>query len=176
MLNLNIGKIRNIPGAKFPVKLSGEIDCATYGYQDKIAAGVVEFDGTAENAGQGVFSVNGQYRGELLLQCSRCAERFAYQVKGIYDGEYLAERLEQPDLFREEPQRGFSGDTIDLTPALLEEIYLELPMQPLCREDCRGLCPICGINLNSNSCSCGRDDIDPRWEKLKYLVDSKKGV
>ena len=42
-------------------------------------------------------------------------------------------------------------------------------MQPLCRPDCRGLCPVCGVDLNQQSCSCGKDDIDPRWEKLKNL-------
>jgi uncharacterized protein len=50
------------------------------------------------------------------------------------------------------------------------EIALLLPMQPLCREDCAGICPCCGADFNQGSCNCARENIDPRWEKLKNLL------
>ncbi|MBQ3561654.1 MAG: DUF177 domain-containing protein, partial [Oscillospiraceae bacterium] len=49
---------------------------------------------------------------------------------------------------------------------------LEVPFQLLCREDCKGLCPVCGSDLNEKTCNCNQKQIDPRLEKLKMLLDS----
>jgi uncharacterized protein len=51
-------------------------------------------------------------------------------------------------------------------------LLLNIPMRILCKEDCRGLCPKCGRNRNTNSCDCVEEAIDPRWEGLKGLRDS----
>ena len=69
----------------------------------------------------------------------------------------------------------FDGDSIDLDGILREQIILALPMYPKCSADCHGLCPVCGVDLNTQSCSCERDDVDPRWEKLKLLTREQKG-
>jgi uncharacterized protein len=50
-----------------------------------------------------------------------------------------------------------------------EQFYLALPMKPLCREDCKGLCPICGVNRNRETCSCRSEWVDPRMEALRKL-------
>ncbi len=177
MLNLPIGKIRNVPGAVQKVSLLARPEPARYGYEDLTLAKDLAFVGQVENAGQGVFHVDGHYQTELLLQCGRCTESYTLPVSGDYSGQYVAEQDDQASKADEETELlGFSGDQINLAPALFAEIYLELPMQPLCKPDCRGLCPVCGVNLNTSSCSCSEDTIDPRWEKLKYLVESKKGV
>jgi uncharacterized protein len=63
----------------------------------------------------------------------------------------------------------FEGDSIDLTEILREQIVLALPMYPRCKEDCRGLCSVCGANLNLGECGCDRSEIDPRWAALKTL-------
>jgi len=60
---------------------------------------------------------------------------------------------------------------VDIDPALLEAILLEFPMTFLCKEDCRGLCPKCGKDLNEGDCSCPKKEIDPRLEILKKLLD-----
>jgi uncharacterized protein len=59
-------------------------------------------------------------------------------------------------------------DTIDLGPLVRDAIVLELPMAPLCREDCRGLCPQCGADRNEGDCSCAAPK-DPRWANLDVL-------
>lgn len=58
------------------------------------------------------------------------------------------------------------GDRLDLEPVLRDQVVLDLPFQPLCREDCRGLCPHCGANLNDNPGHTHMQGIDPRWAKL----------
>jgi uncharacterized protein len=63
----------------------------------------------------------------------------------------------------------FTGKVIDLDPLVREQLVLALPAYPVCREDCKGLCPVCGTNLNERECGCDRHVPDPRWAGLKNL-------
>jgi uncharacterized protein len=74
-------------------------------------------------------------------------------------------QLQQADLSADVLQ----GDELDLNELAREQILLSLPEQMFCREDCRGLCPACGKDLNDGECDCGSDEIDPRWAALKGL-------
>lgn len=70
------------------------------------------------------------------------------------------------------------GDEVDLRPLLVEQMQLEVPMRPLCREECAGLCPTCGANLNEiegGDCGCERETVDPRWAGLASLRDQLSG-
>jgi uncharacterized protein len=64
----------------------------------------------------------------------------------------------------------YRDDRIDLNELLREQFYLALPMKPLCRDDCKGLCPQCGTNLNTGACSCATQWEDPRLAPLKGLL------
>ena len=66
----------------------------------------------------------------------------------------------------------YKDETIDLGEVVREQFYLALPMKPLCRETCKGLCPVCGANRNRETCTCETTWVDPRLEALKAL---KKG-
>ncbi len=59
---------------------------------------------------------------------------------------------------------------VDMNPWIFEHLILAIPMKMLCREDCKGLCPQCGVNLNESTCNCHHETIDPRWEKLRELL------
>jgi uncharacterized protein len=61
----------------------------------------------------------------------------------------------------------YTGEVIDLTPIIFEQIMLQIPMKALCNELCKGLCPHCGINLNKANCDCREDIIDERLAVLK---------
>ncbi len=61
----------------------------------------------------------------------------------------------------------YSGKEIDLDPLVREQLVLSLPADPVCREDCKGLCPVCGGNLNERECGCDRHVPDPRWAGLQ---------
>ncbi len=58
-------------------------------------------------------------------------------------------------------------DLLDTTPILLEQLELNIPMKPLCREDCAGLCPHCGADRNRTRCACAESQVDPRWQALE---------
>jgi uncharacterized protein len=68
----------------------------------------------------------------------------------------------------------YENDQIDLGQLMQEQLYLSLPMKPLCSDDCKGLCPLCGTNLNRGTCECQPNREDPRFAALKNLRANKK--
>jgi uncharacterized protein len=87
-----------------------------------------------------------------------------YQPHTVNTGEGERE-IEEDDL----TTAFYEHDEIDLGQLMREQFYLSLPMKPLCRVDCKGLCPSCGTNLNRGSCDCKREWEDPRFAALKNL-------
>jgi uncharacterized protein len=83
-------------------------------------------------------------------------------------------RSEVLEVFEAQPTEGetllLDGDRIDLEPVAREAVLLELPIAPLCREDCRGLCPTCGADRNEVDCDCDDVPADPRWGGLEGLT------
>ena len=79
------------------------------------------------------------------------------------DGEDAATGEDDLDLYP------YDGEEVDLAPLFRDQIILAVPFAPLCSEDCKGLCPVCGTDLNTGSCTCDRAVIDPRWSALKTL-------
>jgi len=113
----------------------------------------------------------------LELTCSRCLEPFAWPVDAAFDLRYQPSTLNTGEGEREIAEDDlttafYDDDVIDLEQLMGEQFYLSLPMKPLCRQDCRGLCPSCGANLNHSTCSCSREWEDPRLAALRAL---KKG-
>lgn len=103
--------------------------------------------------------VRGVYRANLSDVCSRCAERFFFPVSREIDITFIPQEALQA-LGSEESgdmMAAYQGSTIDLFPYLMEPVFLEMPMNPVCLEGCRGLCQDCGVNLNVSSCTCPKD-------------------
>jgi uncharacterized protein len=120
------------------------------------------------------FRLVGAVHAELELGCSRCLEPFALKVDAPFDLRYLPAAAMSLEAEREVPDEDldlsyYRDDHIDLNELLREQFYLALPMKPLCREDCRGLCPQCGANLNTAACDCATAWEDPRLAALKSL-------
>ena len=167
-MRLSISKIKQQPAATLRYQLTDEqLDPAAYGYSEFRFAAPLVFDGQATNRGGGLFEVTGGYQTSLQLICSRCLNAFTLPLSGEIKALYGSSPEEETE--GELAVHSFSGDNIDLDELLLSEINFALPMQPLCKEDCRGLCPECGTDLNHGACSCAKEQIDPRWEKLAYF-------
>jgi uncharacterized protein len=121
------------------------------------------------------FRLVGTVDTELELQCSRCLEAFRLPVDAPFDLRYLPASAVSTDAEREVDDEDletsyYENDAIDLNELLREQFYLALPMKPLCQDDCRGLCPQCGTNLNTDSCDCAPVWEDPRLAPLKNLL------
>jgi uncharacterized protein len=120
------------------------------------------------------FRLVGTVKTELELGCSRCLEPFRMTVDAPFDIRYLpaAEMSTDPEREVEDEDLGTSyyrDDQIDLNELLREQFYLVLPMKPLCQPDCKGLCPQCGMNLNTGTCDCSAEWEDPRLAGLRGL-------
>lgn len=111
------------------------------------------------------------------LSCSRCLTPFALPVRFRIDEEFLptidistGARLPQPD-DADDAVLIDRNHILDLSEIVRQDLTLALPLIPLCRENCRGLCPNCGTNWNESDCDCRTDEIDPRFATLKQLLD-----
>jgi uncharacterized protein len=129
--------------------------------------------GTARRKSDG-FEVSGNLATKVDTPCARCLKPVELPITGQFSERFVTavswRSEEQHELNREDLDLAvFDGESIDLDQLVREEIVLAVPTQVLCREDCRGLCPTCGIDRNIAKCECGTRQIDSRWEKLKDL-------
>ena len=120
------------------------------------------------------FRLVGDVKTVLELPCSRCLEPFRWPVDSHFDLRYQPHTHNTGDGEREVEEDDlttafYDNEEIDLGQLMEEQFYLSLPMKPLCTEDCKGLCPRCGKNLNRETCDCKRDWDDPRLAVLRKL-------
>ncbi len=117
--------------------------------------------------------VTGRFAATARLQCSRCLEPLETRVAPEVDLHLLpapSARQEEVELGADDLEVDFyQGDTLDVAGLLRSETDLALPMKPLCRPDCRGLCPACGANRNTTTCRCQAPAVDPRLAPLEAL-------
>jgi uncharacterized protein len=133
--------------------------------------GPVEVSVSFYRAGLELFFA-GSLKARTEAVCARCAEefdatsdrpfRFVLSPKAIGYGD---DQLRAEDL----EFSLYEGDQVDLSPLIREQVILALPTRPLCQEDCSGLCPHCGANLNRTECGCRIENLDPRLEQLRSL-------
>lgn len=122
---------------------------------------------TAIKNSRGIY-ITGTFNTMTETECARCLEKMQLPVT-----------LQLDDLYYYPPGTTPPGEFavgedsfIDLAPLVRQLSELEVPMQPFCKPDCKGLCINCGQNFNEGSCDCVDDDIDPRLAALKSLLDS----
>jgi DUF177 domain-containing protein len=106
------------------------------------------------------------------FECDRCLAALSIPVEASFDLLYVppSATAEEHELGDDDLSLGYYQDgVIDVDDLVLEQIELALPMARLCSEDCSGLCPECGANLNLGRCACSEDQVDMRWAALKEL-------
>ncbi len=113
------------------------------------------------------------YSGEL--ECSRCLAGYPFEEDEVFSlvlyprSGATAEELELTP--RDLDVLYYGDPVVPLSPIAEERVQMALPMKPLCKEDCLGLCPTCGKDQNLGACACATETIDPRWEALKALKE-----
>ena len=126
-----------------------------------------------ENTG-GEVRVRGRYTVEMESECDRCLGRACFPLDALFDLYYRPSsdiaREEEVGIDEGEAEIGFyENGGIELEDILLEQILLALPMQRVCSGVCKGICPMCGVNRNENTCDCRLDAVDDRWGALRNL-------
>jgi len=128
---------------------------------------------TVEKDNDVVF-VRGDFSARVPLACGRCLESYDVTVHPSVDARFVpgpATRGEERELGADDLETDvYHNGQLDLTALLETEATLALPMKPLCREDCRGLCPACGANRNVAPCTCDTRPPDPRLAALRDLA------
>ena len=119
----------------------------------------------------------GKVTADVRIQCSRCAREIEIELEGTTDfiiRTAAADETDDSDATDDEDYVYATGknDTADVTDLVRQALTLALPMKPLCREDCKGLCPVCRTNLNERTCSCVKQQADPRWDGLQNLLNN----
>lgn len=110
-----------------------------------------------------IVNLKGNIKTTATLQCSRCLENFNCKIDVAFD-ENFAKFPKDEDFYP------FSRDTIALNEMVVDNLILNMPLKLLCSESCKGLCPVCGIDLNRHQCDCNKDNIDSKFAVLKDLL------
>ena len=155
LLNKNTGYSRNFEFDEPAVQLGDDLD-------------VTDLHGAIQltRSGEGLYA-HGSLEASTTLKCVRCLQPYQHTLRLELDDLFAFPPMRESDPLLSIPENG----TLDLNPIVREYFLLDVPIQPLCRKDCRGLCPVCGESLNESVCNHVEDEIDPRLEALRKLVD-----
>lgn len=131
---------------------------------------------TVSGNGKGRARLTGTCRVVLVLACDRCLKDVPYTFELSFDNQVYVPEVEE--LSEEEREEGIpaEGGQLDIESLISHEILLNWPMKILCRQDCRGICKVCGKDLNNGECGCDTFVPDPRMAKIKEIFNRDKEV
>ncbi|MFY9442490.1 MAG: DUF177 domain-containing protein [Bacillota bacterium] len=176
-MKIDISSIRNRQGVSISVQFVTRLE-------DLVDEGnVVRFKEPVKVTGSVVnidqhFLLTGSAIGQVELICDRCMESFVIPIEAELQYSFAdacgfrghvarvageGEPDADPDI------REFAGDEIDITDEVREAVLLALPSKRLCSVQCKGICPVCGVNRNKSECKCAEDSVDPRLADLASL-------
>jgi uncharacterized protein len=118
--------------------------------------------------------LRGSIRARAEVDCDRCLQSVEIPIETSFDVKYISSddyrATETVELQEEDLSVAvFDDATIDIDELVREQLLLALPSRALCGAECKGLCPVCGANKNSQDCACETTEIDPRWSGLKNI-------
>jgi uncharacterized protein len=122
--------------------------------------------------GRDIF-IKGRAGVTAVLECGRCLAEYVFALEApivlwvIVGGE--ADSGERENVIEVPAQAGYA----DLSDNVRSELLVQVPLKQLCKADCKGLCPVCGTNLNSAPCGCHIESHDARWEALKKMKEQR---
>ena len=127
---------------------------------------------------EGQIRLQGAVSGEVVAECDRCLNPAKFEVNAAFDLFYEPATTvvagDEIAIQEADTEIGFyEGEGIELEQVLVEQILLQLPMQRVCREDCKGICPVCGSDRNVVNCDCHVKPTDDRWAALSKLTAAK---
>ncbi len=158
-----------------PVRFSVDVPVDAIDYDGKvIQSSPLHAEGRAEliSAALAEIRIQGKLTVRMEAACDRCLEAAVVSLARDFDLVYVPMDEVQAGGEKEVDEAGvevgyYEGSGLQLNDVLREVVLLALPMQVVCREECKGICPRCGGNRNQQSCDCHAETADDRWSKLK---------
>jgi uncharacterized protein len=168
--SISVADMLGRPGAHRDVSVSaplGDVGSALA----RLDGPPVRLQGRLESVVEGIL-VTGSVEAHVTLRCARCLTSLRSEVAVDVCEVFFSpghEEAAEDDSYR------VVGEEIDTEALVRDAVALALPLAPLCREECRGLCPSCGRDLNEGPCDCSFEETDPRWAPLEALRERLEG-
>lgn len=136
-----------------------------------------EVSGKVKRSGSEV-RLRGKISATAEVDCDRCLKAVSVPIETDFDVTYVPEEEyrsgEAAELQEEDLSLSvFDGEAIDVDELVREQVMLAMPARALCTDECKGLCPTCGADLNAEQCGCQEREIDPRWAALKSVMSDE---
>lgn len=167
-MKINIGQLKKELGGTQSFSFQTSTEELALNQYEETWAGNIMVEGMVTNKGT-YYEVTGTINATLNESCSRCLETVVSDLTIPFSEEFRqdgSEEIEDSGF----DYSCFSGDEMDITDVIRENILLAKPLKSVCSENCRGLCPECGANLNISTCGCNPSKIDPRLAVLGKLL------
>ncbi len=150
------------------ISLDNSIDLSSLEFmgEDFVFQKPLKLVGTIRNNSKNL-ELKANVSGEMQVHCARCAQPFLTAVS--YPVSEILVR-EDGEISPDSDVVVFSGYEVDLTEIVVNSFFMNVSGRYLCKEDCKGLCPVCGTDLNESDCDCETDTIDPRWAALAEII------
>lgn len=180
---INLTDVFSSEGKVKKIKVPYEQECFSCKGNVYPVSNKPEISITLTNIGTGNVLVEGNFDVTLTIPCDRCLESvnvplsvaFTHQVLSPEKEDAASEKTSSDASFDEE-QCFLSGYELDTDALINNEILINMPVKVLCREDCKGICPVCGKNLNEGECGCDTFVPDPRMAAIKDIFNANKEV
>ena len=175
-MQVDLHDILKIDGKKMQINAELEMDQfhGTFGDYPIIRKSPVSLE--IMNKGERNLQIKGSAEVVLAIPCDRCLEEVDTPIPLDFEKEVDMKLDEEERIQALDEQYFIEGYNLDVDKLVYGEILMNWPMQVLCKEDCKGLCPSCGANLNLTTCDCDSTDLDPRMAKIRDVFSKFKEV
>lgn len=129
-----------------------------------------------ENIGLKRISIKGTFKVTLNVPCDRCLDNVLYKIDVEIDKDIDFKNTDKDKMEELSEMSFIEGGNLDVDMLVRDEIVLMLPMKVLCKDDCKGICSVCGANLNKGECGCDRTVLDPRMSAIRDIFNNFKEV
>lgn len=160
-MKVDISQILKVNGSSLNVEFNELLESFNTLHDDLAITNPVSFTGTFVNIG-GLIKLDGKLEAYYTVKCSRCLKNLNSRIDLEIKEEFIEEGKQKEDEIYT-----YQGKSIELDKVLSDNIILNLPSKQVCDNNCKGLCPVCGIDLNVQDCKCKEESTDPRMEALK---------
>jgi uncharacterized protein len=167
-MQIDVSSIKSSKGASMKLNLSESFEFFNTHLGELEFKEPIVLEGTISNKGDN-FLLNATIKTTISLKCNRCYKPVARVIDLP-----IEEIFSNNAVGKDEEIWAFAGNIIELNPVIISNIALDIPMKVLCSDDCKGLCPKCGHDLNESDCGCDMTEIDPRFEKLWSLFKDEE--
>ncbi len=170
-LKIDIQSISDKVGSGLDLRLENPIELLSYEKPSYLKIIIIQGSFHLENVEKGIL-VKGQIVAEIEQECDRCTKVFSrnepLRIEEVFFFSHKLFKEESDDFYQIE------DNIVNLEEYINQQLRLNFPIKVLCRTDCQGLCPKCGVDLNVEECDCQDEEIDPRMNKLKEWFEKER--